>query len=83
MAKKIRAGLLNSRDEALLEFVEAIEATGGVTRDDSGLYAPVADQEWVDLGEAYINACAALGVKPVIAEAEDALRFFKSKEEKT
>lgn len=51
-------------ERALLEFIEAIEATGGVRRDPEGFYAPVADEEWTDLGEAYLTACAALGRKP-------------------
>ena len=59
--------------QALTEFVEAIEATGGVAKDDSGLLAPVADPEWVDLGEAYASACRAIGREPVIAEPDEEL----------
>ena len=55
-------------EQALAQFVEAIEATGGVAREVSGLLAPVADPEWVDLGEAYARACAALGREPVVAD---------------
>ena len=57
-------------ERALLEFIEAIEATGGVRRHPEGFYAPVADEEWTDLGEAYLTACAALGRKPKFEEAQ-------------
>jgi hypothetical protein len=55
--------------KALREFVDAINATGGVTTDRKGYTVPVADQEWIDLGDAYDKACEALGVKP---QADDA-----------
>lgn len=46
---------------ALLAFVQTIEDTGGVTEhtgaDDGG---PATDPEWLDLGDAYRDACAAL-----------------------
>lgn len=54
---------------ALAAFVDTIEATGGVNLQDferSGLHAPEADPEWVDLGEAYIEACRVLGRVPLI-----------------
>lgn len=49
---------------ALEEFVETIDATGGVTESDEGFTVPVADEDWIDLGEAYVKACLALGVEP-------------------
>jgi hypothetical protein len=57
---------------ALEEFVSAIEVTGGVKADPegSGLHVPVGDEEWVDLGEAYLKACAALGRKPKVEQDE-------------
>lgn len=57
MADKIR--------EALLQFCETIEATGGVKEDVDGYTCPVIDDEWIDLGEAYLSACAALGREPM------------------
>lgn len=53
---------------ALLQFVDVIESTGGVLRNPtgSGHFVPVADEDWVDLGEAYIEACRALDRKPKI-----------------
>ena len=44
---------------ALTQFVKAIEATGGVQMDGMH-YVPVADIDWIDLGEAYVVACRAL-----------------------
>lgn len=45
----------------LEQFVEDIESTGGVLESSDGLYAPVADPGWVDLGHTYLNACSLLG----------------------
>jgi hypothetical protein len=59
--ERIIAALNNAADtierqrRPLLSFLETIEATGGVNADLS----PVAD--WQDLGEAYAEACSALG----------------------
>jgi hypothetical protein len=55
--------------DALEEFVECIEQTGGLVADpDHEGYegVPNADPEWGDLGDAYISACKALGRKPMI-----------------
>jgi hypothetical protein len=51
-------------------FVEAVEATGGVLIDHQGLACPVADPDWIDLGEAYLHACRALGREPVQADRD-------------
>lgn len=51
---------------ALTEFAEAVDATGGVRRDAIGGYCPVGDLEWIDLGEAHVHACRALGRTPRI-----------------
>lgn len=50
---------------ALATLCDAIENTGGVKKDDKGYHVPVADEDWIDLGEAYMRACGALGRKPV------------------
>lgn len=50
----------------LKEFVDDIEATGGVMARESGLFVPLGDPEWIDLGELYIKACKALAHKPLI-----------------
>lgn len=58
--------------EALLTFVDCIDGTGGVIRDRKGYYRPVGDTDWIDLGDAYIQACTALGREPVVdAEYEE------------
>ena len=49
---------------ALAAFVDAIDATGGVTTDRKGCTVPIADEEWADLGGAYLAACSALGRPP-------------------
>ena len=54
----------NQKDMALIEFCDTIEAAGGVALDQQGLYVPVGDPEWVDLGEAYLDACLALDRLP-------------------
>ena len=51
-------------------FIDTIEVTGGVIRDRDGLHAPVADPEWVDLGEAYTLACAVVGKEPKVQEED-------------
>jgi hypothetical protein len=53
--------------DALTHFVAAINATGGVVQTHDGFYAPVADVDWIDLGEAYEKACEALGI-PLVVE---------------
>ncbi len=51
---------------ALKEFIETIDQTGGVTqhtgKNDGG---PVTDPEWLDLGDAYRTACAAMQHTPL------------------
>lgn len=54
--------------EALLAFVEAVEAVG-VVRRPSGILAPTSDPEWADLGVAYGLACEALG-RPTVEPQE-------------
>jgi DNA-directed RNA polymerase subunit RPC12/RpoP len=58
--------------EALTAFGDCIEATGGVRIDRLGNAHPRADQEWTDLGNAYLLACRALGREPVTRRDEDA-----------
>lgn len=58
--------------DALREFVSCINATGGVQvikqgqSSEVGLHVPVADPDWIDLGEAYMQACEALDVAPQV-----------------
>lgn len=55
---------------ALKAFVDAIDATGGVVEFENGEIVPAVDEEWLDLGDAYMQACDALGVEPKIEEGE-------------
>jgi len=50
---------------ALLQFIDTIESTGGVFVDEEGFVCPRADHEWIDLGEAYLNACSVLNRTPM------------------
>jgi hypothetical protein len=47
---------------ALMSFVSAIDVTGCITENDG----PVGDPEWLDLADAYLQACAALGREPIV-----------------
>lgn len=53
-------------ESALVEFLETIEATGGVRMTHKGYPSPLGEPEWTDLGSAYLNGCEALGRKPKI-----------------
>ncbi len=64
---KARADDARRADRAALSaFVDTVEATGGVETHRNGLRSPAADVEWLDLGEAYVIACEALGRVPLI-----------------
>lgn len=52
---------------SLCDFVDCVESTGGVVKVD-GFYVPVADQDWIDLGETYIKACEVLNKIPKFFE---------------
>lgn len=54
---------------ALDRLCSTIEATGGVITFKDGNCAPEGDPEWIDLGDAYLAACEALGRKPKIRPA--------------
>lgn len=60
-----------SRYKALREFVEAIDVAGGVRRDKKGYPRPLGDEDWIDLGEAYLLACEALGREPKESSGND------------
>lgn len=53
---------------ALIEFVEAIEATGGIEKDSNDLTTGCVEGEgdWLDLALAYEMACEALGREPSV-----------------
>jgi len=55
---------------ALRKFVDAVNATGGLVVNDAGETAPAADEDWIDLADAYLAACEALGVEPWNVERE-------------
>jgi hypothetical protein len=45
---------------ALKSFCSTIDVTGGLNAEGN----PVADEEWIDLGDAYAEACEVLNRKP-------------------
>lgn len=53
-------------EQALRAFVSTIDATGGLNAEGN----PVADEDWIDLGDAYAEACEVLGRAPV-TEADE------------
>jgi hypothetical protein len=55
---------------ALDEFIECINNTGGITINDNGFDVPAVDEEWSDLGSAYIKACEAARRQP-LRQADD------------
>lgn len=57
-------------EDVLKDFIRDINDTGGVKYDRDGTAAPVADEEWSDLGETYLKACRVLGKKPIVALAD-------------
>ncbi len=62
----VKAGAERKVERAALSaFVDIVETTGGVER-LCGLHAPEAAPEWLDLGEAYVEACRVLGRVPLI-----------------
>lgn len=58
-------------EKALKAVVSTIENTGGIIRrNDDFSGGPVADPEWLDLGDAYRAACVALRIKPKYGRRE-------------
>ena len=55
------------KTQALLTFIDTIEVTGGIREQGDGTVAPIADGDWIDLGEAYLQACNALSHPPKYA----------------
>ena len=55
------------KTQALLTFIDTIEVTGGIREQGDGTIAPIADGDWIDLGEAYLQACNALDHPPKYA----------------
>ncbi len=57
------------RTAALLALVETIDATGGVVYDGRN-HGPIADEDWIDLADAYLKACHALGREPKVTRLD-------------
>ena len=52
--------------EALHDFIETIEATGGCVRDEGNTGRPGRGPDWLDLADVYLRACKVLGREPRI-----------------
>jgi len=53
------------------KFIQTVESTGGVKKHSNGYYEPEADPDWIDIGDCYVEACAAIGRTPKVEEVED------------
>lgn len=51
---------------AAQRLLDTINATGGCLQYPDGTVAPQGDPDWIDLGEAYLAACAELGAVPIL-----------------
>ena len=55
----------------LIDLITTVNETGGIRISADGTCAPNCDSDWVDLGEAYMRACAAIGDEPQIVEEDE------------
>jgi hypothetical protein len=55
--------------DAAQQLIEAVNAAGGLISLPNGLWAPVGDSEWIELAEAYFQACLEKGVQPVLTDS--------------
>ena len=55
--------------QALQAMVDTISSTGGVVKHPDGTYGCEADEDWIDLADAYLLACEALEVEPVQSDS--------------
>lgn len=62
--------MVKTAKQVLADLCATIDAAGGVLYRD-GLAAPLGDPEWIDLGEVYLEACAALGRAPYLAKDDE------------
>lgn len=69
MKIKYRVTRVKTAEEIVKAFLNCIEVTGGVAKLRNGFVAPVADPEWIDLGELYLEACKTMKQKPVYGAA--------------
>ncbi len=58
--------------KAAMAVIDTIEATGGVVETNGGAtFAPSVDEDWTDLGLAYIDLCKALDRSPMVSMTDD------------
>jgi hypothetical protein len=64
------SGSMDPVRAALDDFIETIEATGGCVQEEGESLGPAGDPDWIDLADAYLRACAAIGRTPLIDRTE-------------
>jgi len=57
--------------DAAQRLIDTVNATGGLVGFVDGTHAPQGDPDWIDLGDAYLTACAEKGVSPVVTSETD------------
>lgn len=62
-------------------LIDLVNATGGCIKDAKGFVVPKCDEDWIDLGEAYVKACEALGEKPKMDLTEDEILYGEDEED--
>jgi hypothetical protein len=62
---------MSIRKDAAQMLIDTINATGGLLNFSNGTYAPLGDPDWIDLGEAYLAACAQKESTPMVAADDD------------
>ena len=60
----------NDVETSVRQIIDTVQATGGLVRTPDGLHAPVADPDWIDLGECVLNLAQILGIQLDIEETD-------------
>lgn len=61
---------MSFRPDSAYMLIETVNAGGGIVRFPDGGYAPVASQQWPELGEAYMKACDEKGIDPIVVNSD-------------
>lgn len=72
----------DAKDRALLDFIQTIEATGGLVHvpGEPGNHGCAGDEDWYDLADAYKAACKAMGRKPKVKEPEYTVTIWEERD---
>lgn len=61
---------MSKPNTAAERLVSTVNATGGALRFTDGTVAPAGDPDWIDLGDAYLAACAELVQEPKLTDSK-------------